>query len=191
MTVPDSTIGDKGASRPRLGAAAVWLGLFALLGVVGFTLIRRQQGPVAVGSRAPDFELTTFSGETIRTADHRAQGHILVINFWASWCKPCEQEAEALEAAHLQLQDEGVFFMGVDWVDTDREARAYLERFDVSYPNGPDLGTRVSQSFRIRGVPETYVVAPDGRLTFVKIGPFESLDEILDAVATARGPASP
>jgi cytochrome c biogenesis protein CcmG/thiol:disulfide interchange protein DsbE len=167
----------------------IWIGLLALLGLLGFGLIRTQQGPVGVGSTAPDFTLTTFDGETIHLQELR--GRIVVVNFWASWCKPCEQEAAALEEAHRRLQEEGVFFLGVDYVDTEREARAYLERFDITYPNGPDLGTRISQAFRIRGVPETYVIGPDGVLTWVKIGPFESLDEILDAVDTARGQDPP
>ena len=76
-------------------------------------------------------------------------------------------------------------------MDTEREALAYLERFDITYPNGPDLGTRIAQAFRIRGVPETFVVNPDGRLTHVKIGPFESLEEILAAVDTARPSTTP
>jgi cytochrome c biogenesis protein CcmG/thiol:disulfide interchange protein DsbE len=167
----------------------IWIGLLALLGLLGFGLIRTQQGPVGVGSTAPDFTLTTFDGETIHLLELR--GRIVVVNFWASWCKPCEQEAAALEEAHRRLQEEGVFFLGVDYVDTEREARAYLQRFDITYPNGPDLGTRISQAFRIRGVPETYVIGPDGVLTWVKIGPFESLDEILDAVDTARGQDPP
>lgn len=188
MTTPDSAAMPDARPRPRWGAALVWIGVISLLGLVGFGLVRTQQGPVGVGAAIPDFSLTTFDGQTIDTLDRR--GEILVINFWASWCKPCEQEAAELEAAHRQLQDEGVLFLGVNYVDTEREALAYLERFDITYPNGPDLGTRISQAFRIRGVPETYIVNPEGRLTYVKIGPFESLDEILSAVDTAR-PSAP
>ena len=84
-----------------------------------------------------------------------------------------------------------MLFIGVNYVDTEPEALAYLERFDITYPNGPDLGTRISQAFRMRGVPETYIVNPEGRLTYVKIGPFESLEEILAAVDTARSPVGP
>jgi cytochrome c biogenesis protein CcmG/thiol:disulfide interchange protein DsbE len=108
-----------------------------------------------------------------------------VVNFWASWCKPCEGEAADLETAYQMYRDQGVVFLGVDYVDTEPEARGYLEQFEISYPNGPDLGTRISQAFRIRGVPETYVIGPDGRLAAVKIGPYNSLDEIVAHIETA------
>src|SRR4030066_120862 len=107
--------------------------------------------------------------------------------------KACEirvPRSGPLEEAHRRLSPQGVLFLGVNYVDTEPEALAYLERFDITYPNGPDLGTRISQAFRIRGVPETYVVGPDGVLTYVKIGPFESLDEILTIVEAAQAQPS-
>jgi cytochrome c biogenesis protein CcmG/thiol:disulfide interchange protein DsbE len=169
-----------------LGTLLAWAGVLALLGLLGFGLLRSQQGPVGVGQKAPDFTLTTFDGQQIALAD--LQGKVVVLNFWASWCKPCEQEAVELERAHRMLKDQGVVFLGVDYADTEREALAYLERFGITYPNGPDLGTRISQAFRTRGVPETYVIGPDGRLKAVKIGPYLGLDEILTHVELARAP---
>jgi cytochrome c biogenesis protein CcmG/thiol:disulfide interchange protein DsbE len=63
-------------------------------------------------------------------------------------------------------------------VDTTNEALAYLERWGVTYPNGPDLGTSIYFAFRSRGVPETFVINKLGEIAFVKIGPFEELAEI-------------
>jgi cytochrome c biogenesis protein CcmG/thiol:disulfide interchange protein DsbE len=64
-----------------------------------------------------------------------------------------------------------VVFLGVDYVDTEAEALAYITEFNITYPNGPDIGTRISQAYRIQGVPETFFVAKDGTLRGVKIGP--------------------
>ncbi|HJW90317.1 MAG TPA: TlpA disulfide reductase family protein [Anaerolineales bacterium] len=160
-----------------LGAVIAWAALFLLLVILALGLIRSQQGPVAQGQSAPDFTLTTFDGQPYTLSEFK--GKVVVINFWASWCKPCEQEAADLETAWQSYQGRGdVIFLGVDYVDTEPEALAYLKRFNITYPNGPDQRTRISQAYRIRGVPETYVVGPDGILTFVKIGPFNSLAEI-------------
>lgn len=169
------------AARPRWGRILAWLAVLAILLILAVGLLRSQQGTVNVGQRIPDFTLTTFDGQSIRTADLR--GKVLVINFWASWCKPCEQEAADLEAAWRFYKARGdVVFLGVDYVDTEPEARAYLEKFEITYPNGPDLGTRISQAFRIRGVPETYIVDQNGILQFVQIGPFRSLSQIKSVI---------
>jgi cytochrome c biogenesis protein CcmG/thiol:disulfide interchange protein DsbE len=181
----EEAVGGTTTPRRRWWVILVWVLVIGFLGLLGVGLVRTQQGPVGVGSRAPTFSLSTFDGKTLRTAD--LQGQVIVVNFWASWCKPCEQEAADLQQAYEQLKDQGVVFLGVNYVDTEPEARAYLGRFGVTYPNGPDLGTRISQAFRIRGVPETYIIGPGGRLAHVKIGPFTSLDEILLAVNAARG----
>ncbi len=171
--------------RPRWGVLLIWALVFGLLGVLGFGLLRAQQGPIGVGAAVPDFRLTTYDGQVIEAAGLR--GQVLVINFWASWCDPCKEEAAALEQAWQEYRDRGVVFLGVNYVDTEPEARAYLAEFGVSYPNGPDLGTRISQAFRIRGVPETYVVNGQGVLTAVMIGPFGSLADIEAAVQQALG----
>jgi len=189
-TPPVQVNTEQAPPRPRRwGVILVWGLLLGLLAILGLGLIRSQQGPVGVGAMVPDFTLTTFDGGTIDIRELR--GQVVVINFWASWCKPCEQEAAELEQAYQQYKDQGVAFLGVDYVDTDREAMAYLEKFGITYPNGPDLGTRISQAFRIRGVPETYIVGPDGQLAAIKIGPYQSLEEIVRQIETARAAGSP
>lgn len=59
----------------------------------------------------------------------------------------------------------------MDYVDTEKEALAYIEEFDLTFYNGSDIGTRISRDYRIQGVPETFFVGKDGTLRGVKIGP--------------------
>jgi cytochrome c biogenesis protein CcmG/thiol:disulfide interchange protein DsbE len=169
-----------------IGPLLVVVAVVLLLVIVGLGLVRAQEGPVGVGSTAPEFTLTTFEGEQISLAALR--GQVVVVNFWASWCKPCEQEAAELEQAWRGYREHGVVFLGVNYVDTEPEARAYMEKFDISYPSGPDVRTRISQAFRILGVPETYVIDADGRITSVKKGPYSSLGEIESAIELALQP---
>ena len=162
---------------PKWGQLAAWGGLIVLLIIVGLGLIRTQEGPVGPGQDAPEFTLITFDGEQIQSQDFK--GSVIVVNFWASWCKPCEQEAVDLENAwRLYQSRDDIIFLGVDYVDTEPEALAYLDKFNITYPNGPDLRTAISQAFRIRGVPETYIIAKDGVLAHAQIGPFTSLAQI-------------
>ena len=159
------------------GALIAWASLLVFLVVIALGLKRLQQGPVQTGQEVPNFTFATFDGQQYALKDLR--GKVVVVNFWASWCKPCEQEAADLESAWQSYKDQGqVVFLGVDYVDTEPEARAYLEKFQISYPNGPDLRTVISQQFRIRGVPETYFIDSQGKLAYSQIGPFSSMAEI-------------
>lgn len=176
-----------GRRSPAWGRLAAYGFVLSLLGLLGWGLIKVQAGPRSKGT-APDFTLTTFAGDSITLRQLR--GQVVVINFWASWCPPCRDEAPYLESTWRAYKDRGVVFIGVDYVDTDREALAYIAEFDITYPNGPDLGTRISQAFRIQGVPETYFVAKDGTLRGVKIGPLAppELEQRLDSLLAEAYP---
>lgn len=152
-------------SKPRastlivFGAiAAVVIGLLVLLAIAVST---RGAPPLAAGT-APDFSLTTFDGKTYKLSE--LKGKPVVINFWASWCIPCRDEAPAFQRAWESYNERGLIILGVDYVDTETDAKKFIAEFNQTYPNGPDLGTRISQLFRISGVPETYFVGKDGRL---------------------------
>jgi cytochrome c biogenesis protein CcmG/thiol:disulfide interchange protein DsbE len=165
----------------------VWGLLVTLLVVVFLGLRRAQQGTVQPGDKIPDFTLTLFSdygyqGQSeVKLSDLR--GKVVVLNFWASWCKPCEQEAAEMQEVWTYYEPGGeVVFLGADYVDTEPEARVYLKKFGITYANGPDMGTKISQMFRIKGVPETYFIDREGLLQFVKVGPFTSAEEIKSIV---------
>ena len=161
----------------------IWVFLVALLAIVALGLNRAQQGTVQPGQAIDNFKLPLFSGyqidgkSEIHLEDFR--GKIVVLNFWASWCKPCEQEAAEMQHAWEEYEPTGdVVFLGVDYVDTEPEARVYLKKFGITYANGPDLATSISQYFRIQGVPETYFIDRDGVLHYAQIGPFTSIQQI-------------
>jgi cytochrome c biogenesis protein CcmG, thiol:disulfide interchange protein DsbE len=169
---------------PLWAQVVIWIGLLGLLLIVGLGLSRAQQPVVVIGSTIPDFTLTLFEGYEYKGQSQvtlsELRGKVVFVNVWASWCKPCEQEAPFLESAwRYYAPSDQVVFLGVDYVDTEFDARKSMEKFDITYPNGPDLGTRISQMLnRNMGVPETYVIDREGVLRQIKIGPFMSVREI-------------
>ncbi len=169
------------SSLSWLWRMVAWIGLLGLLVVVAMVLLRQKQGPVAIGQPAPAFTFTTFDGQKITPTDMK--GKVVLLNFWASWCKPCEQEAADLQTAWEYYQPRGdVIFAGLAWTDTERASLAYLKKFNITYPNGPDLGTTISQAYRITGVPETYIIDKNGKLASMKLSPYTSVDEIKSAI---------
>ena len=171
----------------------IWVALMALLVLVGLGLRKAQNPMITVGSDVPDFPLTMFEGYSYQGASEinlaTLRGKVVVINFWASWCKPCEQEAAELEGAWRSYEgNDDVVFLGIAWTDTPNNAAAYLEKFEITYPNGPDLGSRISSIFnRNLGVPETYFIDRNGVLRSIKIGPFVSVQEIQASINPLLG----
>lgn len=171
---PQTAAEDAPHGRPKpgfgrsLGVALGILAILAFMAVFGWKLYDSAQGQVKSGS-APDFTLTLFDGSQLTLSQLR--GQVVVINFWASWCVPCRDEAPVLEQTWRRYRDRGVLFIGVDYLDTDKEALAFLEEFTITYPNGPDLGTRIAKDYRIAGVPETFFIAKDGQVADLQIGP--------------------
>ncbi len=152
----------------QLLAFATVLGIIALFAV---GMVNRGAKPVESGA-APQFSIPLFSGETFSLAEQR--GKVVVVNFWASWCIPCRQEAPMLERVWRRYKDRDVVFVGVAYVDTETESAKFLKEFNITYPNGPDIGTEISQKFHIKGVPETFFVGKDGQIYGNYIGPFGS-----------------
>ena len=167
-------------SRPLRRLALVFT-VVALLGALFlFGLLRgrpdRNLPSGLLGREVPNFSLplyeryqAEFGPELVRTA---AAGRPLVINFWATWCGPCYDEAPALAAAWREHGDE-LLFIGIQTQDPNKRAagRAFLERFGLGFPNGIDDDSAIAVSFGLFGVPETFFVRADGTLAYRHTGP--------------------
>jgi len=145
----------------RVGSIVLIAGIVLMVAVFGIALAHRNQSQPTSGP-APDFTLLTFDGSLFRLSEQR--GRVVIINFWASWCIPCRAEAPILQAVWERYRDAGVVVVGIDYLDTDRDAGTFIEEFGLTYPNGPDLRTEISQAYRVQGVPETFIVDQSGNI---------------------------
>lgn len=158
--------------RP-LGKYLAWLGVISLLVVLGWGLL--QATAERPDGTAPNFEMQFFDGyewqdqPTASLSDF--EGKVVVLNFWASWCVECLLEAELLEETWRAYADKDVVFLGVAYIDVEPKSKAYLEDFNITYPNAPDLRSVVSSKYEITGVPETFFINKKGEITHIQIGP--------------------
>lgn len=189
MSDPNSQTISKHSKLNKFWAAAAIIGVSVVLILVGVRLFQNDVASIALGESPQEFTLTTYSGEHIDTSGFR--GKVILINFWASWCTTCDEEALLLETAWQAYQadeSENVAFLGVAYMDTEPASLAFLSTYGVTYPNGPDLRGEISKLYQVRAVPETYILDQEGTLRYIKFGPFASLTEIFNAIDSAIVP---
>jgi cytochrome c biogenesis protein CcmG/thiol:disulfide interchange protein DsbE len=168
-----------------LQAAAVMV-VALLVALLGWRVAQQEEGrgldaAVAAGKRplAPDFTLESLDGErTISLREYR--GQVVVLNFWASWCVPCKEEAPLLQSVWERYRDDGVVVLGVDAQDLKADARKFAERYSLTYPLAHDKDGVTLGRFGYNAFPETWFVDREGRLVGEHVvGPFteEQLEE--------------
>lgn len=154
-----------------MGRAAPWWIALAVAAAVAFAMWTAPSvpDPVGRGTLAPDFTLPRMSGQEVRLSDLR--GRVVLVNFWASWCKPCEEEMPAMERLYEQLAPEGLELLAVS-VDDSREAvEKFREGRDLSFPILLDPERRVSRLYQTFRYPETLLVDRDGMVVERYVGP--------------------
>jgi cytochrome c biogenesis protein CcmG/thiol:disulfide interchange protein DsbE len=179
-------------------AAIPLVGLFAY----GMTRDPREIPSPLPGKPAPDFALEVFRaadapatdgpqpGDTLRSSELR--GQVVVLNFWASWCLACRDEHEVLSAMSKAYADRGVRFVGVLYNDRPSLGLEWISQMGgQSYPAVQDPRSRTAIDFGLYGVPETFIIGPDGLVAYKHIGPVtsrvlsEQIERVLPPIAAA------
>ena len=135
-----------------------------------------------VGKPAPDFDLSNLAGGKVTLAD--VAGKSTIVNFWNSWCIPCQQEAPELAQFYAAHKDDPDFTMiGIVRDDTTKAVRAYVKKHGIEWTVALDPDSVAALDFGTRGQPETYAISPRGTVAAAIIGPItsEGLEKFLDA----------
>jgi cytochrome c biogenesis protein CcmG/thiol:disulfide interchange protein DsbE len=163
-------------ARAQLLAQAVAVaGVVALLGLLVWKVAAGSDGGVASelaqgkAPPAPAFTLDRLDGPGTLTLPDELRGKAVVVNFWASWCVPCRDEAPFLQATYERYRDDGLVVVGVDFNDFREDAKRFAERFGISYPLVYDGRGKTIGKWGVRGVPETFFVDRSGRLVGERI----------------------
>lgn len=190
---PISSPTEAPPAAPPARSVALWRIFFIAVPVVfllflGLRLYDTNTSEQRAAGEAPPFVFTTFEGEAISLADLRGKG--VVLNFWASWCDPCRAEAALLEATWRKEKENGIVFIGLDYLDQEPAAKAYLAEYAVTYPSGPDLKSQAARRYGIKGVPETFFIDPEGKIAHMVIGPIVNEGQFAQALDKIRPTAN-
>jgi peroxiredoxin len=124
--------------------------------------------PVPGNVAAPDFELQDTEGRTHRLSDYR--GKTVIINFWTTWCPPCREEIPSMNRAWAKLQDEKVMMLAINMGEDEDTIFVFTADYPATFPLLMDRDGKVIEDWPVKGLPTTYVVAPDGTLAYRAIG---------------------
>jgi cytochrome c biogenesis protein CcmG, thiol:disulfide interchange protein DsbE len=127
-----------------------------------------------IGHKAPGFSIVTWMGAqptTVRLAAFK--GHPVVVNFWGSWCEPCQEEQPILNAAWQKYRSSGIQFIGIAYHDQQTAGAAFLRQQGVSYPAGAATADTVSTDYAVTGAPETVFIGRNGIVIDKFIGPID------------------
>lgn len=117
---------------------------------------------------APDFELIDTDGNTHRLSDYR--GKTVIINFWTTWCPPCREEIPSMNRAYEVLADENVEILAINMGEDEDTIFIFTADYPADFPLLLDREGAVIAEWPVKGLPTTYVVAPDGNIAYRAIG---------------------
>jgi len=151
--------------------AAIALALALTGGVVWLMSQPSVAPPIEAGRRAPTFALADLSGGRHALEDLR--GQVVLVNFWATWCKPCEDEMPAMERLYQQLRGQGFELLAVSVDDETAPVEEFSGRLGLSFPILHDAAKEVSRDYQSVRYPESFLIDRDGILVERYIGPRE------------------
>ena len=145
----------------------------------------RPETGVQPGQTAPDFSLADLDGKPVQLSDYR--GRVVLVNFWATWCPPCQKEFAALNTAAKKYRDQGVVILSINQKEDAAVVRQSRDQNDLGYPILLDSDGEVGRQYSVRGTPTTLFIGPDGVIARRTVGPLDDaqIDSYLEPLLAA------
>ncbi|MBO9128295.1 thiol-disulfide oxidoreductase ResA [Bacillus sp. 165] len=139
--------------------------LFLLIGAVGYTLYQNfftDKEKVQIGKEAPNFVVTDMEGNEISLKDYRGQG--VFLNFWGTWCKPCEKEMPYMNELYDEYKAKGVEIVALDADETNLAVKNFIHQYNLKFPIAIDKGQGVLNTYGVGPLPTTFLIDKDGKV---------------------------
>lgn len=146
--------------------------LSVMLAAIVYTLYnnftKEARGQLSVGEQAPDFILADMNGNQQRLSDYKGQG--VFLNFWGTWCKPCEKEMPYMNNQYKIYEDQGVEILAVNVGEPDFAIEKFIQKHELNFPVLKDKDKEVMGLYSIKPLPTTMLINPDGIITKIESG---------------------
>jgi len=143
--------------------------LLVLLGAIIFAIVTNLQADntvYRVGDQAPDFQLPQINkyneSETIQLSDLRGKG--VMLNFWATWCKPCEREMPYMQELYPVYKERGIEIVAVSLDSTELVVDRFIDKYDLTFPIPHDTSGEVRDLYKVGPIPSTFFISPEGEI---------------------------
>ena len=137
--------------------------LLLLVSAVVYTITSKDKVKVlAVGDKAPDFELVDLEGNKQRLSDYQGEG--VFLNFWGTWCGPCKKEMPYMENQHLAFEEKGVNILAVNIAESNLKVETFRDQYGLTFPIAIDKDKSVKEVYNIVPLPTTFLINKDGKI---------------------------
>jgi len=181
----------KQAKKKKMRNRLIYRGIIlaVLVGTIIFVLVTNLQKDNTVyraGDAAPDFQLNQINNnnelETLRLSDYKGKG--VMLNFWGTWCKPCEAEMPYMQELYPKYKDKGIEIIAVSLDNTQLVVDQFVNQYDLTFPIPHDKKREISALYKVGPIPSTFFINPDGEIEEVVNGALtlERLEGYLDAI---------
>lgn len=173
----------------QLRVLAILAGLLMVMPGVDTPAWAMGERPPVVGTAAADFSLVDLEGKVRRLSDYR--GKVVLLNFWATWCKPCTTEMPAMQATYERLREQGFIVLAVNELEDEAKVREHIRTYAHTFPVLLDKDNRVANMYGVFGLPVSVFVDPQGIVQEYVRGGLLTEQRIADVVGRIKGQPGP